>query len=153
MYKGARVPGGDYFDDVLGDNREAGIHKGMGLDDFDRVSEELTPDGVAMSQLSCRACGNHADLEVTWEELFYVANNGPGKPLVLPQGWARSERNMSCYFQVKCPKCSDGYYAVHFTPDEAKSRLAQAANSGLVTEQQAAAWAQKIAMYTGQARR
>jgi hypothetical protein len=149
VHRGPRVDGGDYFDDILGDHKGAGIHEGMGLDDYDRVSEQLTADGIAISQLSCRACGNHADMEVTWEELFYVANNGPGKPLVLPQEWKRSEKNMSCYLQIHCPKCSDGYYAVHFTPDEAKKRLAQAAESGFITQELAQQWAQKIAMYTG----
>ena len=148
-YQGARIPGGDYFDDVFGDHKSAGIHEGMGLADYDRIQQQLTPTGVMCSQLSCRACGNHADLEVSWEELFYVANNGPGQPLVLPQGWARSEQNMSCYFQHSCPKCGDGYYAVHFTPDEAKRLLKQAADSGLITRDQAAQWDARVASVTG----
>ena len=46
VHQGARVPGGDYFDDILGDHRDAGIHQGTGLDDHDRISEQLPADGI-----------------------------------------------------------------------------------------------------------
>jgi len=147
MYKGSREQGVDYFDDVLGNNDEAGILKGQGLADFDSVKEQITPEGVAVSQLSCHSCGTKKNITISWEELFYVSQNRPGGPLMLPEGWSRSERNMSCYIQMKCPKCGEAGFAVHYTPDEARNRLRQASDAGFIDQAMVTEWAQKIAMY------
>lgn len=154
MYRGARVPTGDYFDDIVNPSHDGGVLGGMGLDDYDRVSRRLTDEGVEIEQLSCRVCGKKANLVVTWEELFYISRNGPGQPVILPKGWRRSEQNMTCYIMVRCNggRCSDGYYAVHFTPDQANQMLLQAGNSGLITRDQVQRWmekAQRIAAQQG----
>jgi hypothetical protein len=147
MFKGSREQGVDYFDDVLGNNDDGGILQGLGLNDFDSVRERVAPQGIVIDQASCHRCGHKKNLEITWEELFYVSQNRPGGPLMLPEGWSRSDQNMTCYIQLKCPKCSEAGFAVHYTPDEARNRLRQAADSGFVNEPMAQQWAQKIAMY------
>jgi hypothetical protein len=128
---------------------DAGILEGMGRTDYDRVTQQITPDGVMVSQLSCRACGRKKNLLISYEELFYVANNGPGKPLILPDGWARSETNMSLYVQLQCGKCENGVYAVHFTPEDAQNLLRQAEQAQYINRPMVLQWAQKINQYAG----
>ena len=60
----------------------------------------MSPEGLIFRQLACRGCGKLVDITVSWEELFYVAQNGPGKPLMLPEGWAYSDENLDCYLQA-----------------------------------------------------
>ncbi len=148
QHQGSRIAGADYFDDYA--ENDAGILKGMGLNDYDRVTQTVTEDGVLVTQLSCRGCGRKRNLTISWEEMFYVANNGPGKPLILPDGWARSDENMDLYVQMPC-SCGNvnGFYAVHFSPDEARKLLAQAAESGLVNQQMVAQWAAQINRVAG----
>jgi hypothetical protein len=149
-YRGSRQETGDYFDDLTGDNNsnDAGILGGSGLAAYDRVQEKLTTEGIEITQLACRRCGNTANMTITWEELFYVSQNGPGRPLVLPQGWFKSDTNLDCFVMYPCPKCgAEEGFAVHFTPDEAKKRLMQAGNSGLISPTQVQTWASKMQSY------
>jgi len=149
-WRGAREQNVDYFDDILGDNKNTGVFDGMGIDDYDRVKQEIAPDGVHVG-LNCRVCNKRSRVTVSWEELFYVGSNGGGQPLVLPAGWFKSDENMDCYVQLQCGRCHNMGFAPHFTPDEARGLIKQAANSGFVTPQQVAQWKQKIAMYRGAA--
>lgn len=151
-WRGAREQNVDYFDDILGDHKNAGVFDGMGIDDYDRVQQSIGPEGVKV-RMNCRSCNNTMNVLLTWEELYYVGSNGGGKPLVLPAGWFKSEENMDCYVRLPCGKCGKdhGGFAPHFTPDEARGLIQQAANSGFITPQQVAQWKQKIAMYRGAA--
>lgn len=151
-YRGAREAGVDYFDDVLGDNKTAGVFQGMGINDYDRMDQSINPDGVTV-RMNCRACNKRGDVTVSWEELYYVGSNGGGQPLVLPQGWSKSDENLDCYVRLPCGRCREahGGFAPHFTPDEAKSLIQQAANSGFINQQQVGTWQRKIQMYRGAA--
>jgi hypothetical protein len=148
MYRGAREQGVDYFDDVLGNNQEAGVLGGAGLDFQDRVTEKITPEGVVIEQLCCRQCGRQRNMTIPYQELYFVAHNGPGKPLILPQGWFRSEVNMTCYVAVPCGACGapEGY-AVHYAPEEAAKLVGQAQRSGFIPPQTMAQWQQTLASY------
>jgi hypothetical protein len=149
-FRGAREQSVDYFDDILGNNRDAGVFQGLGIDDYDRVQQQIAAEGVTVG-MNCRSCNKRSTVTVTWEELYYVGANGGGQPLVLPAGWSKSDENLDCYVQLQCGRCHNMGFAPHFTPDEARALIQQAANSGFVNPQQVAAWKQKIAMYRGAA--
>ena len=144
-YKGSRVEGGEYFDDLLGDNDSAGIYQGMGLANFESVKERITPGGPA-NKLQCRLCGNEVILTPEWEEIYYVSQNGPHQPaIVLPQGWQRSEVNYDCFNEVACPKCGGKGLAIHYDPEDARRLVKQAIQMGFINPQQEQQWRQRIA--------
>jgi len=92
-YKGAREPGVDLFDDIMGDNRTPDIFRTPegGMDEYEsvRVTQDPTGKGINIS-MNCRppGCGARRMIGVTWPELFLIAN-APRTGL-LPQGWEKS---------------------------------------------------------------
>lgn len=139
MYKGPREEGVDYFDDVLGDNDQAGVLEGGGLKDYDRMREQITPEGVSI-EMQCRLCGKRATVTMEWFELFVCGTNDAGMPLLMPRGWQYSQNNNTLYCAIKCRNCSEGYYAVHVTPDEARKYVNSAASRGFVNQGHAQQW-------------
>lgn len=153
VWRGARERGVDYFDDIMGENVDHGMFTGMGSADHDRVQQKISKGGVSIL-MNCRFCGKRAEVEIPWEELFYVGANGPGKPLVTPEGWFKSDTNLDLYTLMRCEygKCGgERGYAPHFTPDEARSLVGQAVASGFISQQQLAQWNHKLRMYQGAA--
>lgn len=148
MHKGSRIENADYFDDILGDNNPnaVGVFQGMGMTDFENIKQKIGPEGVILN-MNCRHCNWPTVVTVEWEELYYIGLNGPGKPLVLPRGWVRSDQNMDCYVQLQCGRCHNAGLNPHFSPDEARQLVNQAVQSGFITKQTAQAWQQKAAMY------
>ena len=103
LYRGHREDGCDYFDDVMGDNDVPAIFAtpGGGLGEYESIKTEATPDGMAV-RMHCRppGCGQPRGIEITWAELFIIAN--APQTGILPDGWARSETNASCYPAIQC---------------------------------------------------
>jgi hypothetical protein len=139
MYKGPREEGVDYFDDVLGDNEEAGVLEGGGLRDYDRVREKISPEGLN-AEMQCRLCGKRASVTLEWLELFVCGSNGPGQPLIMPKGWQYSQNNGTMFCAIRCGKCSDGGYYPHVTPDEARRYVNAAVARGFVSQQALQQW-------------
>jgi len=137
-------PQWDLFEDIVGDNNQAGIYDGQGIRHFENVRENVTAEGPD-NKLSCRLCGKEVILTPSWEEIFYVAQNGPNQPLVLPGGWRRSDRNYDCYHSRGCPRCGEEGIHVHYDPQDARLLINQAVQMGFVTMPQIQAWKQKIA--------
>jgi hypothetical protein len=149
MYKGAREPGVDYFDDVLGNNDQAGILSGGGLEDYDRMLEKISKDGVAI-EMNCRLCGKRAVVTLDWFELFVCGTNGAGAPLLLPKGWQYSQNNATMYCAIRCGRCADGYYAPHVNPEEARKYVNAAVSRGMIPAQAVAQWKQSVDMHRQQ---
>lgn len=138
-YSGNREPNADYFDDYMGDNSapaifEGGIDKHGGVRDYDDVKYTATPEGVTVS-FHCRSCPLPLKLDVTWAELFVVAQ--APKTHFLPEGWALSEVNRAPYPAVKCQGCQS-LAPIMFTPDWSAKRVDAALRAGLVTPPQLA---------------
>lgn len=147
MYRGPRDPRADYFDDYLTPRNDGGVLGGLGLADFDRVSQQVVPEGAQLTQLSCNQCGKKTNMLLDWHELFIVGCNGPGRPLLLPEGWGRSEANADCYCQVKCSNCPQGVYAPHFTPEEARNLVHEGLRNGHIQKPQLQQWENEARMY------
>jgi hypothetical protein len=137
-------PDWDMFDDVVGDNDQAGIYDGAGLRHYENVSERTTPEGPE-NKLVCRLCGKEVVLTPSWEEIFYVAQNGPNQPLVLPAGWWRSDTNFDVFHTRKCPRCGEEGIHVHYDPENARALVKQAVQMGFIQMGQLQQWKQKIA--------
>jgi hypothetical protein len=137
-------PDWDMFDDIVGDNDQAGIYDGQGIRHYEGLQERTTPEGPA-AKLVCRLCGKEVVLTPEWEEIFYVAQNGPNRPLVLPAGWWRSDTNFDCYTSQRCPRCGEDGIHIHYDPEDARTLINQAMQMGFVTMPQVQQWKQKIA--------
>lgn len=133
-YKGKRIEEAEYFEDVL-NGADHGILKGAGLADYDSIKETIEKEGVHVV-LNCRLCNSKRGIILEWPELYWVGSNGPGMPLLLPQGWALSQNNGTAVLQAQCPRCGKPGLAVHVTPEEARRNIQSAVNSGLLEPRQ-----------------
>lgn len=152
IFRGSRHEGGDYFDDMLGDNSQAGVFEGAGgLGGYENIKETLTKDGLRI-QMSCRKCNREALVTVEWPELFIIASNGPTVPLIKPRGWAYSQNNGMLYPEnVLCTKDGEPL-CPQLSPDEARAHVNAAVSRGLISMAQASAWRAEVAQYQAQAR-
>lgn len=146
-----RIKGADYFDDIRGET--GGIHESMGLNQYEGLREHVADDGVKV-KMDCRFCGGPAVVTVEWNELFIVGSNGPGRPPMLPRSeagaeWHYSPNNHTAYVQLRCGRCGEPGLAAHFSPDEARQQVNGAAQRGMVSPQQIAAWKQRVAAARG----
>lgn len=150
MHAGARIDGGDYFDDLFesGGGESQSVLSGMGLADFDNVREKVTAEGL-QAQTNCRNCGRGAVVTIGWDELFYIGSNGPGLRPILPSGWGKSQANGTCYCQLRCGGCGEPGIALHLTPDEAQKRFGQGMQSGFVSPDQARIWQGAVKSHRG----
>jgi len=132
----------DMFEDVLQAD-DAGVLEGLGRKDYDSIRESgPTQHGVQLV-LPCRRCGKRHGVLVEWKELFWVASNGPGLPLLLPPGWHYSQQNGSAFPAVKCSKCGHAGIAPHYTPQRA-AQLVKQADTNIVPKQVLHGWAQEV---------
>jgi hypothetical protein len=131
VYKGKRLEDGEYFDDVV-DHGSAGILAGAGLADYDSLKESMEQDGLKV-ELNCRLCNAKRGIILEWPELYWIASNAPGLPVLLPRGWALSPNNGTMFLQAQCSKCGQPGLAVHVTPEEARRNVKNAVDSGLVS--------------------
>jgi len=147
MFKGSRVEEADYFDDVL--TKDAGgVFEGLGIDDYESVRESVSADGLKIS-MNCRKCNKPRDVTLDWQELFLVGSNGPGLTLLKPNGWEYSQNNGKLYpATVQC-SCG-GPLCPQITPDEARERVNQAVQQGLVSRQSLQQWGNQVALYRQQ---
>jgi len=144
MFKGSRDAGVDYFDDVL--TKDAGgVFEGLGLDDYEGVRETVNADGLKIS-MNCRKCNKPREVTLDWQELFLVGSNGPGFALLKPDGWEYSQNNGKLYpASVRC-NCGEPL-CPQITPDEARERVNQAVQQGLVARGALQQWGQQVALY------
>jgi len=147
MFKGARVQGGDYFDDKLTEDA-GGVFAGLGIDDYEGVKEQVSPDGLTI-RMNCRACNKPREVTLDWKELTIVGSNGPGKSLVMPPGWDYSRNNAKLY-PANIPCNCGAALCPQITPDEAKQRVVDAVSQGLVQPAQVQAWVQQVDLYRQQ---
>ena len=147
MFKGSRDAGVDYFDDVL--TKDAGgVFEGLGIDDYESVKESVNTDGLKIS-MNCRTCNKPREVTLDWQELFLVGSNGPGLALLKPTGWEYSQNNGKLYpATVQC-SCG-GPLCPQITPDEARERVNQAVQQGLVSRQSLQQWGNQVALYRQQ---
>lgn len=135
----------DAFDDVL--SGEAGVQEGggildsQGLRDYEGIETRLEgpspphhQGGVAVT-LNCRHCNKKRKVILEWPEIIVVADNGPGKRPLLPQGWKFSQNNLDAYVMLPCPSCGQPGFAIHMTPEEAQQHVRSGVNSGLLNPQ------------------
>lgn len=149
MFKGARVQGGDYFDDVFRGNDKAGVFEGIGVDDYENVKETVDQDGLQV-RMNCRVCNQAANVTLEWMELYIVGSNGQGLSLLVPTGWAYSPNNASLYpANIPCGKCR-APLCPQITPDEARSRVNDALGRGLIDQAQVRQWQAACAGYRQQ---
>jgi DNA-directed RNA polymerase subunit M/transcription elongation factor TFIIS len=149
LHKGARVHGGDYFDDMASKGG-GGIYGGMGVEDYDGIRESISPDGLVVT-MNCRNCGKQHEVTLEWYELFIVGANNPGLSLMKPKGWEYSQNNGSLYpAHIKCSKCNEGERSLlcpQVTPDEARGHVNSAVSQGLLPVANTQAWGQQVAAY------
>jgi len=142
MWNGSRHEGADYFDDVLS-KEDAGVFQGGGVEDYEGIKEKMSPDGLVVT-MNCRVCGKQHEVTLEWKELFICASNNPGMSLLKPQGWEYSPNNAKLYpAAVPCSKCGAAL-CPQITPDEARSRVNDAIQRGLVDMATAQVWKQQI---------
>lgn len=152
MFRGSRVENGEYFDDILGRNDEAGIFEGGGgLGDYDRVQEDISPEGL-LFQMNCRKCNALNRNIIPWMDLYLVGSNGPGKSPIIPAGWAYSQNNAALYpTKYKCRRCNgEESLCPMYTPDEAQSHIRAAIGRGFVTVPEAQHWEAQVQAYRQQ---
>lgn len=128
----------DHFDDFLeGDGaiREGGgILESHGLRDYEGIETSVIVEGAGVV-LNCRRCNKKRRVVVEWPELVILAENGPGRRAILPQGWRFSENNKDGYVQLNCSSCGSPGYAVHMTPQEAQAHVGAGLKAGLISPQ------------------
>jgi hypothetical protein len=145
MFSGKRDEGVDYFDDVM-KRDDAGIYSGAGHEDYEGIQESVSADGVQIL-MNCRRCGKRHAVTIEWQELFVVGSNGPGKSLMTPRGWTYSPNNQKLYpMNVPCAKCQEPL-CPQFTPDEARSRVNDAAHRGLIPMNLIQQWQAEVNSY------
>lgn len=132
-FTGSRTRGVDYFDDKMTDTKSAGIFQGDGIDDYDRVDNHVTQEGVS-SSMHCRACNKQCNITLEWPELFIAAHT-PATG-IMPSGWQRSDANRALYPELKC-QCG-ALASPIVTPEWAEKQVRAALQSGLLTEEQLA---------------
>ncbi len=134
VYRGNRVDGADYFDDVMGDNEVPEIFRGSGMEKMEKVVPEPTPAGMYLN-MQCRppGCGAEKKIFVPWPELFVVAN--APKTGVLPPDWKRSEINQAPVPDLACSRCGTAVSPV-IPPDWAARQVDAALQRGWLTVEQ-----------------
>jgi len=148
FHKGHRVEGADYFDD-LAQRQDAGVFGGLGIEDYESVTESMSPDGLVI-RMNCRNCGKQHDVTLEWSELFVCGTNAPGLPLLKPRGWEYSQNNAKLYpDNIPCSKCGEKL-CPQITPDEARQRVNDAVQRGLVPMQAVAGWKHQVDMLRSQ---
>lgn len=153
LFNGAREQGVDYFDDMAeGAPGEGGVFKGLGHDATERVTQQLTPQGLAI-QMPCLACSAGHGITIDWEELFYVASNGPGLSPLLPEGWGYSNvNNMAFPANLYC-RASSGApenlrrIAPQVSPEEAAECVQQGIAQSFIHPAQMQRWQAQVQMY------
>jgi ribosomal protein L37E len=137
----------DDFSDVIYHNDgspEGGSLAGFGMNQFEKTRDRgIGPDGD-VTEIACRSCGRDTQITTEWEELFYIAQNGPNRPLVLPQGWRRSEKNMDVFETINCPRCGNQGLHIHYNPERAQRLLHEGYQKGHINDQQIEYWKRKI---------
>jgi hypothetical protein len=148
MFKGSRIHGGDYFDDIAS-REDAGVFSGLGVEDYEGIGEQMSDDGLVI-RMNCRGCGKQHDVTLEWMELYICGTNMPGASLLKPRGWEYSQNNAKLYpNNIPCSKCSDKL-CPQITPDEARQRVNDAVQRGLVPMQALAGWKHQVDMVRGQ---
>jgi len=148
MYRGARQEGADYFDDVVDAQEGGGVFKGgTGLGGYEgKVREEITPEGVVYRGVRCEGCGLARDVWVTYQELFFLAQNGPNRPLILPENWGYSDQEADFELKAACPKCSS-VFELHVELEEARNRFNQGFQNGYIPPQVLEGWKQRVLQF------
>ncbi len=143
VFRGARVDGAEYFDDITGQNEDAGVFAGLGSDDYENTKETVGNEGLKV-QMNCRVCNQRHEIVLEWQELFIVGSNGPGRSLLKPTGWEYSENNAKLYpANVPCKKCN-APICPQVSPDEARQLVNDAVSRNLVSSEAAAHWNQQV---------
>lgn len=128
MFRGSRVQGADYFDDVMGDNEIPEMFRGGGMESLEKVVAHSTPEGM-MLDMHCRppGCGAQKGVLVGWPELFIIAHLP--QTGIRPQGWRRSEVNHAVVPELACSRCGAPVAPV-ITHDWAQKQIDAALQAG-----------------------
>lgn len=146
VHRGSRVDGGEYFDDILGRNDDAGVFSGLGIDDYENTKETVGQEGLKV-QINCRKCNQRHEIVLEWQELFVVGSNGVGKSLLKPNGWEYSENNGKLYpAHVPCKKCREPL-CPQVSPDEARQLVNDAISRNLVSMEAVGHWSNQVQAY------
>jgi hypothetical protein len=137
----------DTFDDIIYGSdgaAEGGVLSGAGLSGYEDTKDKQVTEAGAPTLFPCRYCGRVIEVTTEWEELFYIAQNGPNRPPVIPQGWQYSPNNNTLYESRNCPRCGNPGMQLHYTPRQALEKLQQGISMGYVTPPQIERWKHKI---------
>lgn len=133
-YKGPRIHGVDYFDDVMGDNVVPQMFQGAlgggGMESHERTNFERDRQGIVVS-CECRQCSSNCRIGVTWGELYKVA--AAPQTGVLPNGWQRSDANATAYPDLKCNRCQ-GLVAIQFEPRWCMDQIRDALGNNVIDQ-------------------
>lgn len=136
----------DDFQDVFSDET-GGSLESPGLKDYDNVRQSVETNGLGV-QIACRYCGRGHKITLEWHELYVIGSNQPNVAPIVPPGYKRSNQG-TVYIEFNCARCGNPGVAVHITPDEAVRHVNTAVQTGLVTQEQAAAWGQQVRQARG----
>jgi ribosomal protein L37E len=123
---------------------EGGSLAGFGLNQFEDTRDRGIRAEGDVTEEACRSCGRDTRITTEWEELFYIAQNGPNRPLVLPAGWQRSEKNMDVFETLQCPRCGNASLHIHYNPEKAQRLLHDGYQKGFISDSQIEHWKAKI---------
>lgn len=132
-FKGSRQGGSDYFDDIMADNRVPAMFEtagNTGMAAYEAITQQQTEQGIHIT-MHCRppGCGNQRGIDISWAELFVVAN--APRTGILPEGWKKSNHNHMAYPDLRC-SCSEPVVAM-IPCDEAAKLCDQAFKSGVTS--------------------
>ncbi len=135
MYRGSREHGADYFDDVMGDNKQPEMFRTDmgGFGEYEGIKTASTPEGIKVT-MHCRppGCGKPRECLFTWGELFVIAH--APQTNILPPDWRVSEVNNAPCPSLKC-NCGEPFEPI-CPPDWAMRQVQLAGQNGLLSQQQ-----------------
>lgn len=133
VYRGNRVDGADYFDDVMTDNTVPEMFRGGGMESLEDVKSQASPAGMILD-MHCRppGCGSKKRVIVEWPELFIISQLP--KTGAAPPGWRRSDINNAVIPELTCQRCGAPVAPV-ITYDWAHRQLNAALQQGLTSVQ------------------
>lgn len=131
MFRGSRLEGADYFDDVMGDNTVPEMFRGGGMESLEDIKAHPSAQGMILD-MHCRppGCGAQKRVIVEWPELFVIAHLP--QTGMIPPGWRRSDVNHAVVPELACQRCGAPVAPV-ITHDWAQRQLNAALQRGLTT--------------------
>jgi hypothetical protein len=85
-------------------------------------------------EISCDSCGQRQYVEVSWDELIFVAQGQPppGNPRTGSPPWAYSARHGTLHPNLQCCSCNRRDTLLMLTPDEGQRHLRAGIQAGHV---------------------